>query len=396
MVAIAASTGGPSALATVLSGLAGLQAPVLVVQHLHADFIAGLVEWMSRVSALPVEIASAHQIARARAGLPRAGGTHLRLGANRRLELAELPVTRAPAVGRRAVQVRRRAAPGRPAIGVLLTGMGDDGAQGLLAIRRQGGVTLAQDEASSAVFGMPKAAERLGAVTEMLPLDKLAAAIQRAVRAGADDDQQPRRWTPSSTAWPSCSSQRIGLRPDPTVRGRLQPRHPRRDCAIMATTPQPTSTRLAAGGDALQGLLNRVTVQETAFFRHPEHFEVLARDVLPTLPPPVRIWSAGCANGQEAFSLAMLLEEQGIAGSRDRAPTSRPPHCNEPRPPATTARELSGLSPRRIARHLTRTGGRLAGQRRDPRPGDAPCVTTCSIRCRLRFSPARSSSAATC
>jgi two-component system chemotaxis response regulator CheB len=67
-------------------------------------------------------------------------------------------------------------------IGVLLTGMGDDGAQGLLAIRRQGGVTLAQDEASSAVFGMPKAAERLGAVTEMLPLSKLAPAIQRAAR----------------------------------------------------------------------------------------------------------------------------------------------------------------------------------------------------------------------
>jgi two-component system chemotaxis response regulator CheB len=64
----------------------------------------------------------------------------------------------------------------------LLTGMGDDGAQGLLEIRRQGGVTLAQDEASSAVFGMPKAAERLGAVTEMLPLGKLAAGIQRAVR----------------------------------------------------------------------------------------------------------------------------------------------------------------------------------------------------------------------
>ena len=72
VVAIAASTGGPSALATVLSGLAGLQAPVLVVQHLHADFVAGLVQWMSRVSALPVEIASAHQIARPGADLPRA------------------------------------------------------------------------------------------------------------------------------------------------------------------------------------------------------------------------------------------------------------------------------------------------------------------------------------
>ena len=181
VVAIAASTGGPSALATILSGLAGLQAPVLVVQHLHADFVAGLVEWMSRVSALPVETARAHQITRSGTVYLAPGGTHLRLGANHRLELHESPVTvHRPSANElfRSVADSARAT----GIGVLLTGMGDDGAQGLLEIRRQGGVTLAQDEASSAVFGMPKAAERLGAVSEMLPLGKLAAGIQRAVR----------------------------------------------------------------------------------------------------------------------------------------------------------------------------------------------------------------------
>jgi two-component system, chemotaxis family, protein-glutamate methylesterase/glutaminase len=181
VVAIAASTGGPSALATILSGLAGLQAPVLVVQHLHADFVAGLVEWMSRVSALPVETARSHQITRPGTVYLAPGGTHLRLGANRRLELHESPVTvHRPSANElfKSVADSARAA----GIGVLLTGMGDDGAQGLLEIRRQGGLTLAQDEASSAVFGMPKAAERLGAVTEMLPLGKLAAGIQRAVR----------------------------------------------------------------------------------------------------------------------------------------------------------------------------------------------------------------------
>ena len=66
-------------------------------------------------------------------------------------------------------------------IGVLLTGMGEDGARGLLAIHLNGGQTLAQDESSCAVFGMPRAAQRLGAVTNMLPLDQLATAIQRAV-----------------------------------------------------------------------------------------------------------------------------------------------------------------------------------------------------------------------
>ena len=181
VVAIAASTGGPSALATVLSGLAGLPAPVLVVQHLHADFITGLAQWMSRVSALPVEVASARQaIIPGRIYLA-PGGTHLRLCANRRLELAEFPVTvHRPSADEMFTSLAESA--GSAGIGVVLTGMGDDGARGLLAIRRRGGVTLAQDEASSAVFGMPHAAERLGAVTEMLPLGKLASAIQRVVR----------------------------------------------------------------------------------------------------------------------------------------------------------------------------------------------------------------------
>jgi two-component system chemotaxis response regulator CheB len=181
VVAIAASTGGPSALATILSGLAGLEAPVLVVQHLHAEFVAGLVEWMSRVSALPVETARSHQITRSGTVYLAPGGTHLRLGANRRLELHESPVTmHRPSANELFKSVADSA--GSSGIGVVLTGMGDDGAQGLLAIRRQGGITLAQDEASSAVFGMPKAADRVGAVTEMLPLGKLAAGIQRAVR----------------------------------------------------------------------------------------------------------------------------------------------------------------------------------------------------------------------
>ena len=181
VVAIAASTGGPSALAAVLSGLVGLEAPVLVVQHLHADFVAGLVQWMSRVAALPVDIASAQQIALPGRIYFAPGGTHLRLGINRMLELDELPITvHRPSADELFTSVADSA--GAAGIGVVLTGMGEDGALGMLAIHRRGGVTLAQDEASSAVFGMPKAAERFGGVTEVVPLDRLATAIQRAVR----------------------------------------------------------------------------------------------------------------------------------------------------------------------------------------------------------------------
>ena len=147
---------------------------------------------------------------------------------------------------------------------------------------------------------------------------------------------------------------RIGLRPDPTVRGRLH-RAIRDELDGRGEDIDNYVDRLSEGGDVLQGLLNRVTVQETAFFRHAEQFEVLARDVLPTLPQPIRIWSAGCANGQEPFSLAMLLEELSIDGSviaTDLATTALQRTVAARYGP----REVSGLSPSRIARHLDRAG----------------------------------------
>jgi chemotaxis methyl-accepting protein methylase len=149
--------------------------------------------------------------------------------------------------------------------------------------------------------------------------------------------------------------ERIGLRPDPTVRGRLH-RAIRDELDDGGHDAATYLSNLAEGGDALQGLLNRITVQETAFFRHPEQFEVLARDVLPLLPQPVKIWSAGCANGQEPYSLAMLLEELGIVGSvigTDLSTTALQRTADA----RYVARELSGLSPRRVAQHLTMSDG---------------------------------------
>ena len=109
------------------------------------------------------------------------GGAHLHYGAAARLQLAALPATvHRPSADELFASVAEHAGPA--GIGVVLTGMGDDGAKGLLSIRQHGGHTFGQDRASSAVFGMPNAAARLGAVTDVLPLDKLAAAIQRAVR----------------------------------------------------------------------------------------------------------------------------------------------------------------------------------------------------------------------
>lgn len=182
VVALAASTGGPSVLATILAGLGGLCAPVLVVQHLHPDFTHGLFDWLARDSPLPLVIAEHDQSALPGHVYLAPGGLHLRLAANLRLELTATPATiHRPSADQLFLSVAEHA--GSAAVGVLLTGMGDDGARGLLEIHRQRGHTFGQDEASCAVFGMPHAAQRLGAVTDLLPPDRVALAIHRAVAA---------------------------------------------------------------------------------------------------------------------------------------------------------------------------------------------------------------------
>ena len=149
-------------------------------------------------------------------------------------------------------------------------------------------------------------------------------------------------------------NERIGLRPERTVRDRLwcciRDEAARRGMDVDAYLDV-----VARADDALDSLLDRVTVQESSFFRHPEHFEILARDILPGLPQPVRIWSAACANGQEAYSLAMVLEEQGVDGSviaTDLAAAA----VRRTAAGRYTGREVTGLSPERLRRHLTRTG----------------------------------------
>ena len=185
VVAIAASTGGPPALATVLAGLAGLRAPVLIVQHIHPDFVQGFVEWMARIAPLPAVLAEDAQPLRKGYIHIGPGGTHLRMGASHKIELATRPHTvHRPSADELFESVAQNA--GRHGIGVLLTGMGDDGAKGLAAMHAHGAHTIAQDAETSAVYGMPRAAKDLGAVDEQLPITEIAAAIIRAARRSAE------------------------------------------------------------------------------------------------------------------------------------------------------------------------------------------------------------------
>jgi two-component system chemotaxis response regulator CheB len=176
LVAIAASTGGPAALATVLAGLVGIEVPVLVIQHIHRDFVDGLIAWMDRVSAVPVRLAVGGERLQPATVYFGPGGVHLKVAPGLRIVLDSQPASHhRPSADELFFSVAEYA--GADGIGVILTGMGNDGTEGLLALRRRGGLTIAQDEATSAVFGMPRAALMAGAASQVLPVDEIAAVV---------------------------------------------------------------------------------------------------------------------------------------------------------------------------------------------------------------------------
>jgi two-component system chemotaxis response regulator CheB len=181
VVGIAASTGGPAALARLLGVLPELAAPTLVVQHIHPSFVSGFVAWLDSEVPAPVETATDGGLARPGRVYVAPGGAHLRVRPGPRLALdPEPPSVHRPSADELFHSIAEVA--GSAGIGVSLTGMGDDGARGLLAMRRAGARTFAQDEATSVVFGMPRAASELGAVQRLLPPEGLAAAVAGAMR----------------------------------------------------------------------------------------------------------------------------------------------------------------------------------------------------------------------
>jgi two-component system chemotaxis response regulator CheB len=185
-VAIGASTGGPAALRELFDELpADLPASVLVVQHIAAGFEAGLADWLNKEFPHDVRLARDGETPAVGAVRLAPAGSHLRLESNGRLGLdAATPARRGhkPSVDDLFHSVAQ-AAP-RESVGVLLTGMGSDGVEGLLALRAAGGVTVAQDEASSVVFGMPRVALERGAADLAMPPREIARRLARICRGG--------------------------------------------------------------------------------------------------------------------------------------------------------------------------------------------------------------------
>lgn len=148
---------------------------------------------------------------------------------------------------------------------------------------------------------------------------------------------------------------RVGLRLDPAIRGRLS-RALADEAAHRGTSVDEYAATLESDAGALQALLDRVTVQETAWFRDAGQFEAF-RGLLATLPSPLLVWSAGCSNGQEPYSLAMALDEAGRGDWRIVATDISTRALARTRRAHYSDRELRGLSAARRERYLAPVAG---------------------------------------
>ena len=178
IVGIGASTGGPPVLQMILSGLSrDFPTTITIVQHIAQGFLAGLVEWLAQTTGLPVHIAAHGVQARPGHVYLAPDDFHLGVAGGERLVLSRAQ----PESGLRpAVSFLFRSLAenyGAQAVGVLLTGMGRDGAAELKLMKDQGATTLAQDRESSVVHGMPGEAIKLGAASYVLPAERIADAL---------------------------------------------------------------------------------------------------------------------------------------------------------------------------------------------------------------------------
>jgi len=177
-IAIGASTGGPPVLRTILGGLPkDFPVPVLIVQHIAAGFLRGLVDWLCQASAFPVQVAADGEPVVGGRAYVAPDGAHMGVSESRRIVLSHDPPEGGlrPSVAHLFRSVR--SVYGRRTAAVLLTGMGCDGANELKALRDVGAITFAQDAESSVVHGMPGEAIRLDAAMYVLPPERIAAAL---------------------------------------------------------------------------------------------------------------------------------------------------------------------------------------------------------------------------
>jgi len=320
IVGIGASAGGLEPLQAFFSALPTGELGFVVVTHLEASTRNLLPELLGRLTPLPVsELRSGDRIA----------GGHIYVTPPQSLVTLEdgvAQVTRPekPEDCRNPIDVffqslaeQRQAS----AVGIILSGNGTDGTLGLKAISDAGGMTIAQDPATAKYDSMPRSASTLGMADRTLPPEKIAdelLAYERHVAVLASDDSGEtlnQQISDSLVAICAVLHEQTEHNFKHYKTSTLVRRIGRRMQVLRIASAEQYVARLKESREEVSALFKELLIGVTAFFRDPEAFETLAQVVIPSIlenrspKDPVRVWIPGCATGEEAYSIAMLLRE---------------------------------------------------------------------------------------
>lgn len=306
IVALGASAGGLESLGRLLDGLpANFAAPVLVALHLDPHHASQAVQILQQRSLLAVETARSGAIALPGHVYVAPPDRHLEVRAGRLL-LSRAPRVSysRPSVDVLFTSVAAQYGPG--AIVAVLSGTGSDGAYGVAAVKAAGGLAVAEAGSTAGFAGMPEAASRTGLVDAVLPVDQIPAFLLRAATRQVPVTR--RQWLRMLDLLHRTTGARFARYRSSTLHRRLQQRLTARGAKSMAAY-----LALLDGEPAeVERLQAAFLIKVSAFTRDPSSWRALARQVRPMAATrtQVRAWSAGCATGEEAYTLGILLARE--------------------------------------------------------------------------------------